>query len=207
MKSKKTEASPSRISKIRTSVTASVGTYVADLRSVGRDIAVPYRHFIHWNRSKIAIFVYAFLAGAVFSIPFLLAIGGIVYYALSFPAGETTAALVSARETVSATVVSAALIENWGKVAVIGILLVAVVAIFSIFVTYGYYLLANVYRSYLEGKEIRVLSNGYFDWKRLRKFTAALGWSSLFSSIPLLVGAALFVLALFVFGAGTAEME
>ncbi len=49
--------------------------YVSDLRPIASDVAEPYRNFLHWNLSKLAIFLYALAAGFVASIPFLAGMG------------------------------------------------------------------------------------------------------------------------------------
>ena len=166
--------------------------YAADVKAVGKDFVSPYRHFVHWNLSKVATFLYAALAGFAFSIPFLLAIAGIIYYALSFPAGEATKTMLS-ENSISPLLIQAVLYENGGKVALVALLFICILTVFSVFVSYGYYLLANVYRSYAEGVELPVLENRYFDWKGIWKFTATLGWSSLYVLAPIVV--ALFVFA------------
>lgn len=160
--------------------------YFSDLRSMGRDFAVPYRHFVHWNVSKLATFLYSLVAGFVFSIPLLLIVAGVIYYALSFPAGEATVAMLS-QNSVTPGLLQAVAVENVGKIAFIAVLGVLVITVFSVFVSYGYFLLANVYRSYLEGAELPVLKNRYFDWKAVWKFTATLGWSSLYVLAPVVV--------------------
>lgn len=162
--------------------------YFSDLASVGRDFAVPYRHFAHWNVSKLATFLYALVAGFVFSIPLLLAIAATIYYALSFPAGEATVAMLS-QNSITPLLMQAVVVENIGKIAFVAFLGILVITVFSVFVSYGYFLLANVYRSYLEGTELPVLKNRYFDWKAIWKFTATLGWSSLYVLVPLVIGA------------------
>lgn len=167
-------------------IKTALSNYAADLKAVGKDFVLPYRHFVHWNLSKIVTFCYAALAGLVFSIPFLLAIAGTVYYALSFPAGEATKTMLS-QNSISPLLIQAVLYENGGKVAFAALLFICVLAVFSVFVSYGYYLLANVYRSYAEDAELPVLKNRYFDWKGIWKFTATLGWSSLYVLAPVVV--------------------
>ena len=117
--------------------------YGADVKAVGKDFVSPYRHFVHWNLSKVATFVYAAIAGLVFSVPFLLTIAATIYYALSFPAGEATKTMLS-QNSVTPLLIQAVLFENGGKVAFIALLVVCIIAVFSVFVSYGYFLLANV---------------------------------------------------------------
>lgn len=95
--------------------------YFSDLRSMGRDFAVPYRHFVHWNVSKLVTFLYSLAAGFVFSIPFLLVIAGTIYYALSFPAGEATTAMLS-QNSVTPALLQAVAVENVGKIAFVAVL-------------------------------------------------------------------------------------
>ncbi len=189
------------------SVATAFKTYGEDLKKIGGDLALPYRHFVHWNVSKTVIFAYALIAGLVFSLPFLLAIGGVIFYALSFPAGEATAALVSSKESISTGLINAALFENFGKAALSIVLFLFVLATFSIFATYGYYLLAHAYRGYFEGIETPLRSNPFFDWKRVWKFAGVLGWSSLYVLAPILVGAALFLVAILLFATNSEEVS
>lgn len=189
------------------SIAAAFKLYGSDLKKTGGDVVLPYRHFVHWNVSKAVIFGYSLVAGLVFSLPFLIAIGAVIFYALSFPAGEATEALVSSKESISTTLVSAALFENFGKAALSVILFLFVLATFSIFATYGYYLLAHAYRGYFEGTETPLRSNAFFDWKRVWKFAGVLGWSSLYVLAPILVGAALFLVAILLFATNSEEIS
>lgn len=157
--------------------------------------------------SKVVIFVYVLVAGLVFSLPFLIAIGGIIFYSLSFPAGEATGALVSSKESISTTLVSAAFFENFGKAALAIVLFLFVLVSFSIFATYGYYLLSHVYRGYFEGTETTLRSNAFFDWKRVWKFAGVLGWSSLYVLAPILVGALFFLVAILLFATNPEEIS
>ncbi|MDQ1343682.1 MAG: hypothetical protein QG650_402, partial [Patescibacteria group bacterium] len=159
-----TETPPSSVSSFSHSVRAVFVQYLSDLKTTGREFAVPYRHFTHWNVSKLAIFLYSFAAGFVFSVPFLLAMGAIGYYALANPAGEATTTLLS-RQSVTPSLIQMVLLENMGKVAAEVVLFAFVLTIFSVFITYGYYLLANVYRGYLENAELPLRANEYFHWK------------------------------------------
>lgn len=95
--------------------------YFSNLKSVGRDFTIPYRHFLHWNVSKLATFLYALVAGFVFSIPLLLAIAATIYYALSFPAGEATVAMLS-QNSITPLLMQAVVVENVGKIAFIAVL-------------------------------------------------------------------------------------
>lgn len=131
---------PKEVAATRRGIAASIAeafkAYGEDLKKIGGDIALPYRHFVHWNVSKAVIFAYSLVAGLVFSLPFLIAIGAIIFYALSFPAGEATEALVSSKESISTTLVSAALFENFGKAVLSVVLFLFVLTSFSIFATY-----------------------------------------------------------------------
>lgn len=184
-------------------VRSAVLSYGSDVRGIGADSLLAYRNFVHWNLSKLAIFAYAFAAGLIFSIPFLLGIVGIGYYALSNPAGDASRSLFEGKA--SLPLIQAAILENFGAVTGAVILLLCVVTVFSIFVSYGYFLLSNVHRSYLEGAPLKIRSNLFFAWKKVLRFVAVLGWASLYLLAPALVGIVAFGIAIATMSSGDAD--
>ncbi len=84
-------------------------------------------------------------------------------------------------------VLQAAVLENFWPLSALSFLLLLTVVTFSIFITYGYLLVTNVCRSYLEGTRLPIAKNWYFSWKRMGKFLSVMGWVSLAVGIPLLV--------------------
>lgn len=170
-------------------VTQVFSTYFSDIKAVGGDVSLTYRNFRHWNLSKLAIFAYSWIAGLAFSVPFILAMVGIVYWTLTYPAGEATAAMMDKGATVlTSTLIFQVLIENFGKAIALVTLFVCVLGTFSVFVSYGYFLLSRTYRSYVEDHNLPVFGNAFFDWKLIWKYTVVLGWSTLYPAAPILLG-------------------
>ena len=170
-------------------------TYAGDVRAVARDTLLPYRNFLHWSASKLAIFVYVTVAGFVFSIPFIGGMLLIVWRIISDP-GEGTKAFFGKPDITS---LARAVVENFWGLSIITVLFLVIVTIFSVFVTYGYFLLSDVHRSYLENRPLPLREIGFFDRKRLARFVSTIAWMSLYVALPLLAGAIAFALAVVLF--------
>ncbi len=172
---------------------------------MSRDFFLPYRHFVHWNVSKAAIFLSVLATGTLASLPFGLAILAVVWYVRSYPSGEATRSVLSGTAD-SLGVFQVAALENFWPLTLATLFLIGIVTVYSFFFAYGYYLLANSYRSYLGGGELPIRSIGYFDRRRIGKFLAVAAWTSLFVGIPAVVGLVAFLgLVLFVAYSGYAE--
>lgn len=151
-----------------------IHSYMADLKEIFGNVALLYRNFLHWNISKIVIFLYANIVGFIASIPFV----GIIVYQY-FTSYSKLGLTVSAEEF---------LLGNIGTVIITVLLLLCIVTIFICTYTYGNFLLQNVYKSYLVGEKLPYAKNLYFSGKHFRAYIGILGWISLYLLAPILVG-------------------
>jgi hypothetical protein len=122
--------------------------YIINLKQIFQNIMLIYKNFIHWNISKICIFLYVNIVGFVVSIPFV----GIIVYQY-FSRYSALGLSVSAEEF---------LFNNIGTVILTILLLLCIITIFISTYTYGNFLLQNVYKSYLVGEKLPYTKNLYF---------------------------------------------
>lgn len=154
-------------------------SYTAHIKYISRNVVLLYRNFLHWNISKISIFLYANIIGFVASLPFV----GIIVYQY-FSSYSKLGLSVSAEEF---------LLGNIGTVAFTILSLLCIVTIFICTYTYGNFLLQNVYKSYLTGEKLPYTENLYFSWKHFRTYIGILGWISLYLLAPIMVGVLLVI--------------
>lgn len=153
--------------------------YTANLKQISGNILLLYRNFLHWNLSKVLIFLYANITGFVTSLPF---VGIIVYQYLS----------VYSKLGVSMDP-EEFLLGNMGTVTITVLVFLGILTIFICTYTYGNFLLQNVYKSYLAGEKLPYTANLYFSWKHFRAYIGILGWISLYLLAPITIGLILIV--------------
>lgn len=154
-------------------------SYIANLQQILGNIILLYRNFLHWNISKICIFLYANIVGLIASLPF---IGVIVYqYFTSYS---------KLGFSVSAEVF---LLNNISTIGITLLLLLCIITIFICTYTYGNFLMQNVYKSYLVGEKLPYAKNLYFSWKHFRAYIGILGWISLYLLAPITIGIILII--------------
>lgn len=161
------------------SILLSMQNYIINLKQVFQNIVLLYRNFLHWNISKICIFLYANIVGFVVSIPFV----GIIVYQY-FASYSTLGLSVSAQEF---------LLNNIGTIIITILLLLCIIMIFISTYTYGNFLLQNVYKSYLVGEKLPYTKNLYFSGKHFRAYIGILGWIGLYLLAPIMVGIILII--------------
>jgi len=152
---------------------------IANLKQIFQNVILLYRNFIHWNISKICIFLYANIVGFVVSIPFV----GIIVYQY-FSRYSALGLSVSAEEF---------LLNNIGTVILTILLLLCIIIIFISTYTYGNFLLQNVYKSYLIGEKLQYTKNLYFSGKHFRAYMGILGWMGLYLLAPIMIGLILII--------------
>lgn len=156
-----------------------MSSYTAHLKQISQNVALLYRNFLHWNISKIGVFLYANIVGFIASLPFF----GILVYQY-FTSYNKLGLSLSAEEF---------LLGNIGTVAVTVLVLLCIATIFICTYTYGNFLMQNVYKSYLTGEKLPYTKNLYFSGKHFRAYIGILGWISLYLLAPVLVGLILIV--------------
>gem|GEM_PF-5963078 len=148
-------------------------SYLSNLKHIGQDILLLYRNFIHWNLSKILIYLYANIAGFILSLPFL---GIFIYQYITV----YSSLMVEAD-------MQTFMMGHFISVLISMLLIVIVVTIFICAYSYSYFLMQNVYKSYLAGKKLPYKDNLYFSWKHIRAYIGILGWISLYLLGPIAV--------------------
>jgi hypothetical protein len=162
------------------------------LSLIAHDVGLLFRHFIHWNLSKLAILISSALLSLVLAIPFI-AIAWFIVSAAVGSLGATGIMELVSGEAISAESLQTLLGNTW---AIIGLIacIAAIVGITVIIFSYGYFLLLRVYQSYTNGAPMSFSQNLY--WKRayLQKFAGVFGWSALYMMIPVVLGVLYFYL-------------
>lgn len=134
--------------------------YIAHLKHISQNIALLYKNFLHWNISKICIFLYANIMGFVISLPF----AGIIVYQY-FNSYSALGLSVSAEDFLS---------DNIGTIIITILALLCIITVFLCTYTYGNFLLQNVHKSYLAGKKLPYTENLYFSGKHFRAYIGIL---------------------------------
>ncbi|EKD44342.1 MAG: hypothetical protein ACD_71C00173G0002 [uncultured bacterium (gcode 4)] len=148
-------------------------SYLSNLKHIGQDILLLYRNFIHWNLSKILIYLYANIAGFILSLPFL----GIFIYQY----------ITVYNSLMVETDMQTFMMGHFISVLISMLLIIIVVTIFICAYSYSYFLMQNVYKSYLAGEKLPYRDNLYFSWKHIRAYIGILGWISLYLLGPIAV--------------------
>lgn len=169
--------------------------YWLSLSLIAYDISLLYKNFLHWNLSKLTIWLFAIVAGTILSLP---AIGLILWagYSILSTVPEASLSLFTTSGDIDATLLSTLMNHTWTLIGV-GILCVLVIAIYGFTLTYAYFLELKLYEGYLTGNQLPIKKNLYFSKYHLRKFLGILGWTSLYVLYPIAAGVSvLFVLFL-----------
>lgn len=118
------------------------------------DLVLLFKNFIHWNFSKIIIFVYSLLLWAVAVLPLVL-----VFFIYTFFSDNSIWSLLNS-------------LMVWDFVSGLfgNILLFLIIFIYFIAYSYSNILLLNLNNSYLDWKKIEYKKNEYLNYKKIIKF-------------------------------------
>lgn len=150
-----------------------IQTYLVNLKQITHNISLLYRNFLHWNISKICIFLYVNIAGFILSLPFIIAL--VVQYFQKYSSLLTGVDIYTFLD------------QNFGTVLLSILLFLIIVAIFISTYTYGYFLLLNVYKGYLQDEKLPYTKNLYLSWKHFSTYLGVLGWASLYLLLPIVL--------------------
>lgn len=162
-----------------------MSSYIAGLKQIGQLLLLPYRNFLHWNLSKVVLFLYANISAGVLSIPLIL-----LGYLLARPImaelkTEQIAQFVQAG-TIDPSIIG--IVGNHiGAILAIILLFVLVISLFIFTYTYSYFLIQRVHKGYTEGVRLPIRENWYFSWKHIKTFFGILGWTGLYLLIPFIL--------------------
>ncbi|MDD2916625.1 MAG: hypothetical protein PHH70_02135 [Candidatus Gracilibacteria bacterium] len=147
--------------------------YIRNIKQIFQNLVSLYGNFIHWNISKILVFLYENIAGFILSLPF---VGVIVYQYFS-----------DYNKLGFASSIDEFMLGNIGNIIITMISFLVILVIFICTYTYGNFLMMNVYKSYLNGDRLPYRENLYFSWKHFRTYMGILGWASLYVLAPIVV--------------------
>jgi len=156
---------------------------VALIKNIFLDILYLYKNFLHWNISKLIIFLWSIILWFLAMVPLVLIIF-LYWYFVDLNIKD-----------LSFQVISNSLWVDW----IVNILLYFSKFIFVVAYLYGYILLIHFTLEYLKGKKLKYLSNYYWNIWRMRKYISITFFNALVLLIPVVLFIILvFLLALFV---------
>ncbi len=157
--------------------------YRKNVKLIFENILLLYKNFIHWNISKLIIAIYSTILWFIFSIPFL-AMCIYFIYKLSDKFDPKSIDLLMYTWSIDSNLITSFVENIWTIFGVI-VSLILIVCLFIFTFMYWYFLLQNVYKSYIEWKRLWYLKNFYFSWKYMWKYLWTLSWVALYMLIPL----------------------
>jgi len=147
------------------------------IKNIFIDVFYVYKNFLHWNLSKIIIFLWSMVLWFLAMFPFLLIIF-LYWYFVDINLKE-----------LFFQVIYNSLWSDW----IVNIFLYITKFLFLIAYIYWYVLLAHLSINYLKGKKIKYLSNYYFDISKIKKHFSI----TFFNILLLLVPVILFLVLIF----------
>ena len=145
-----------------------------------------YRNFWHWNFSKVIILVACLLGATLLSLPFIAVMWWLVTNIVESLDSGVLSRLISSGVLDPAGF--AVIMNNGWSIGAIILSGVAMLAIFFIFLSYGYFLLLRVYDSYLAGDKLPLKANFYWKPQYILKYAGLFAWTTLYILIPIVVG-------------------
>jgi len=166
------------------------------LRKIFFDISLLYINFIHWNISKVLIYVFSFLLWALLSSPFFILIVVVAY----FDPVNWKDIIYNFLTTQSIWLsLITALSSHLFYIILQSILFVLAVGFLIFGYNYKIILLSNLYFSYLDWEKISYMKNIYFNTKKIFSYLSILSWIALVLLIPFLFFKIVFFILLFLF--------
>lgn len=159
-------------------------TYRESLKTIAQDTLLVYRNFWHWNLSKVVLYVYAILATLMVSAPFFI----LGFWGMYRILPQVQAIPMNEPEQVLNVI-----FQNIPSILLIFFSGLIILTVATIFFSYIYYLLTNIYKNYLDGQKLPIFSNHFFSWKHLWKCMGVIGWASGYLLIPILIFGVLFI--------------
>jgi flagellar biosynthesis protein FlhB len=126
----------------------------------------------------VVLYVYAILATLVFSAPFFI----LGFWGMYQMLPQVQAIPMNAPEQVLNVI-----FQNIPSILLILFSGLIILTVATIFFSYIYYLLTNIYKNYLDGQKLPIFSNHFFSWKHLWKCTGVIGWASGYLLVPILL--------------------
>lgn len=161
------------------------------------DLSLLFKNFIHWNISKILIWILSFLLWVLLWLPILILMV-IIWYFDPVNWQELLYNMTS-QSTIPIQFYSE-LIANVWYVVLQWFLALVLITLFIIWISYKFILYSKLNLSYLSWKKLPYKENVYFDFALIKKFAWILGWGGLYLLIPIWVFILSFIILYFIFG-------
>jgi hypothetical protein len=154
------------------------------LKNILADLSLVYKNFIHWNISKVIIYVWALLLGILLSLPFFLLLAWIVF--LDPIDWKDIIATYNITNSVGLSFLTA-ISTYYVYIIIEFFIFVLWVAFFSFWYSYYIIPLTNLYINYLKWVKLSFFSNIYFNFKKIFSYISILIWGTMVFFIPLVV--------------------
>lgn len=169
-------------------------TYGERLSFLFASLALPYKNFLHWTLSKIAIFAYLLVFACLAALPFVL---GMLYLMYEFfqRVGNSRELTQTVGYLLSGTVMddpnglqrlSPLLSELPSMLGTLFLFLLAVLAFVFVF-SYGMVLFQKVCISYQKGFALPIKDNVWFSYHHMNGFLWIVTYVGLYMLIPFLI--------------------
>lgn len=161
------------------------------IKSIGIDILKLYKNFVHWNISKLIIFLYTSILSFIFALPFVILIV-ILYYGFNlwdYLNGFDSGVLEF-------------LVLMWNRPFIFFILIIVSLLLFFFalfWYSYRKILLFKLNLWYLDWNKIWYLKNSYFDFKLMFNYLKVISLIILGLSVPVLAFIIVFFILFFIF--------
>ncbi len=162
-----------------------------DFKCILGDIWYMYKNFLHWNISKIIIFIWGLMLGVIIASPILLIT---IIVGLIDPISWGQIAAYGLWWTDPSLELIASLTQHPFWLSVMIFLIIATLWFFFSGTAYGIFLLARLSLKYIERKRLSYTKNLYFSKQHIRSFFAMVCWGSLYLLIPPFIGLVLIAL-------------
>lgn len=141
------------------------------IKNIFHDVIYLYKNFLHWNISKVIIFLWSIFLWFLAILPFVIFIF-LYWYFVDLDLKD-----------LSFQIVSNSLWNDW----IVNIFLYVSKFFFVFAYLYWYVLLVHLSLHYVKGKKMKYFSNYYFDIARIRKYMSITIFSALLLALPVLL--------------------
>lgn len=141
------------------------------IKNVFFDITLLYKNFLHWNASKVIIYVYALILSIISVIPLVF-----IYFIYAVLTWNSFIEIILA-------------MYNWSQVSTIfwNIVLLLFSILFPLVYFFSYILIFKLNLSYIDWKKLKYKKNSYFDFVLMRRFFLNLLLFFIIISSPILI--------------------
>lgn len=166
-------------------------------KSIFKDLLLVYKNFLHWNISKILIYVTVTILAILFFSPFLL-INIVIWYLDPINWKEVLFWMTS--WTMLWYEAYTSFFENMSVFIIQSVIFITWVAMIFLAFSYKTILFSKLNLSYIEWEKMWYKLWNYLNWKLLWAYFWIVGWMGLFLFIPIALFLVIFALLVFSYG-------